>query len=224
MIESCETKEKPFTFGTDESHITIQVPEGEEADYVEIWAYPMAGYQDLQQMRIQVPEELMEQTGHEPTDEEIERAMAEKLLDPVNSLCSMMGLDKITIEDILKDMLDTSVDEKEKTPDPDDTNQPEEKESEEKAPEDQNGLEPGEDTEEQDPDKEASDDENTQDTEDGDSENGGSGNGNSGKDDTDGSEKDTEENKGSSSEGSGKDAGDKTGSKDTGSTEEEIPA
>lgn len=219
-----ETKEKPFTFGTDESHITIQVPEGEEADYIEIWAYPMAGYQDLQQMRIQVPEELMEQTGHEPTDEEIERAMAEKLLDPVNSLCSMMGLDKITIEDILKDMLDASVDEKEKTPDPDDTNQPEEKESEEKAPEDQNGLEPGEDTEEQDPDKEASGDENSQDTEDGDSENVGSGNGNSGKDDTDGSEKDTEENKGSSSEGSGKDAGDKTGSKDTGSTEEEIPA
>lgn len=131
-----ETKEKPFTFGTDESYITIQVPDGEQEDYIEMWAYPMAGYQDLQQMRIQVPQELMEQKGEEPADEEIYQAMAEKLLDPVNSLRSMMGLGKAAIEDILKDMLDVSTYKTEEITDPDDTDRTEEKESDQEEPDD----------------------------------------------------------------------------------------
>lgn len=235
------TREEPFTFGNGASYVTIQVPEGEEEDYIEMWSYPMAGYQSQAQMRTLLPQELMEQTGHEPTDEEIEQAMAEKLLDPVNSLRSMMELDEVTIEDILKDMLSVSSEDKEEIPDEDDKDQ-----MKETDPEDQTDPDAGEDAEEQDPDKDASDNENSQDTEDGDSENNDTGN-NSGKEDADSSgnageengnssgqdgakedessgASDAEENKGSSSAGSEKDAGDKTGSKDTGSTEEEIPA
>lgn len=84
-------KGKEFSFGKDDDKITISVPKGYEEAYIEQWKYAMAGYEDLESMKKAIKEDLKEK---QPTDEEIDEAVSQKLLQAENRLRKMMNMEE----------------------------------------------------------------------------------------------------------------------------------
>lgn len=84
----------PFSFGVDESNVYLHVPEGREDEYIVSWAYPMAGYADLDAMRAAVKEEL-QASDPEVTDASVDAEIANRLLPVENRLRAMMHMDPV---------------------------------------------------------------------------------------------------------------------------------
>ncbi|MBU5481091.1 leucine-rich repeat domain-containing protein [Blautia sp. MSJ-19] len=86
-----------FEFGVTDEQLEIHVPEGSEETYIQEWRYALAGYTDLDEVRQAVREDLLASgNGTEPSEEEIDRAVATKLLPAENRLRLMMGLETVT--------------------------------------------------------------------------------------------------------------------------------
>ncbi len=101
-LELIRTDENAFIFGADESKIHIQVPQGSENVYLESWLYPMAGYENLQQLKTQVVNELAAQNGGIVPDEaDVMKEVEARLLPVYNRLRKMMGLEEKDSIDIL---------------------------------------------------------------------------------------------------------------------------
>ena len=83
-----------FTFGVDDASLHIRVPAGSEDAYIQAWSYKLAGYNDLNDLRAVVREELSA-SGSTPTDAQVDAAVAKRLLPQVNRLRTMMGLAKV---------------------------------------------------------------------------------------------------------------------------------
>ena len=86
---------KPFSFGIEDSHLHIQVPEGWEDFYIDMWQYVFAGYDDVGSMWDAIEEELKEKNGTEPETDEILDVMNERLLISKNRIRAMMGLEPL---------------------------------------------------------------------------------------------------------------------------------
>ena len=82
---------KEFSFGKEDDKIKINVPKGCEEAYIEQWKYTMAGYEDLESMKKAIKEELKEK---QPTDEEIDEVISQKLLRAENRLRKMMNMEE----------------------------------------------------------------------------------------------------------------------------------
>ena len=82
------TKDTPFTFGTTGDGLTIAVPEGSEKAYVQSWVYPMAGYENL--------DELLQSLDTNLTDQEKQEVAAKILMPVENRLRSMLGLPEVS--------------------------------------------------------------------------------------------------------------------------------
>lgn len=89
------SKEEPFRFGDDESKIELMVAFGAENEYINAWMYPMAGYNDLDEMTADIRSELSAD-GTEPTDLEVYEETGKRLLAVENRLRAMMDLDPIS--------------------------------------------------------------------------------------------------------------------------------
>lgn len=88
------TPEQPFDFGVPDEKLSINAF-GNEETYIAEWAYPMAGYTDLAQMRELITTELTDADGNPPTNEEVDKVINERLLTAENRLRAMMGLDPV---------------------------------------------------------------------------------------------------------------------------------
>lgn len=85
----------PFSFGIDDSHLHIQVPEGWEDFYIEMWQYIFAGYDTAEDMWNAIEVELTEQNGTEPEISEILDEMDKRLNVSQNRIRAMMGLEPV---------------------------------------------------------------------------------------------------------------------------------
>ncbi len=85
----------PFSFGIEESRLHIQVPEGLEDFYIEMWQYIFAGYDTAEDMWNAIEAELTEQNGAEPEISEILDEMNRQLNISQNRIRAMMGLDPV---------------------------------------------------------------------------------------------------------------------------------
>lgn len=85
----------PFSFGIEDSHLHIQVPEGWEDFYIEMWQYIFAGYDSAEDMWNAIEAELTEQNGAEPEIAEILEEMDRQLLVSQNRIRAMMGLEPV---------------------------------------------------------------------------------------------------------------------------------
>lgn len=72
-----------------------------QAQYITAWTFPFAGYHDLAEMRGIIANRLLEEKGEEPTDDEIEAVIYEKLLTAENRLRGIMGLELLSDGDTL---------------------------------------------------------------------------------------------------------------------------
>lgn len=90
-----DTSDNIFEFGIDDSEIELKVPDGYEEIYIKEWRYALSGYEDLEEVRQVVTEELKKasENGEEPTEAEINDAVAWKLLPAENRIRVMMGLE-----------------------------------------------------------------------------------------------------------------------------------
>ena len=88
------TPEQPFDFGVPDEKLSINAF-GNEETYIAEWAYPMAGYTDLAQMRELITTELTDADGNPPTNGEVDEVINERLLTAENRLRAMMGLDPV---------------------------------------------------------------------------------------------------------------------------------
>lgn len=91
----------PFTFGIEDERVSFMVVDfngdGElQAQYITEWIFPFAGYHDLAEMRGIIANRLLEEKGEEPTDDEIEAVIYEKLLTAENRLRGIMGLELLS--------------------------------------------------------------------------------------------------------------------------------
>lgn len=96
----------PFTFGIEDERVSFMVVDfngdGElQAQYITEWTFPFAGYHDLAEMRGIIANRLLEEKGEEPTDDEIEAVIYEKLLTAENRLRGIMGLELLSDGDTL---------------------------------------------------------------------------------------------------------------------------
>lgn len=84
-----------FSMGIEDSRIELKVPEGYEKDYIREWRYALSGYENLEEVRQAVIEELKaaSETGEEPTEEAVNEAVGWKLLPAENRLRAMMGME-----------------------------------------------------------------------------------------------------------------------------------
>ena len=82
------TRETPFTFGTTDDGLSIVVPEGSEKAYVQAWVYPMAGYENL--------DELLQSFDESLTDQEKQETAAKILMPVENQLRTMLGLSEVS--------------------------------------------------------------------------------------------------------------------------------
>lgn len=89
------SEDVPYSFGADDSQMEIRVPEGCEEAYITEWRYALAGYADLDAVRQAVTKDLTEAGETAPTEEEIEKETAKRLLPFENRLRVMMGLDPL---------------------------------------------------------------------------------------------------------------------------------
>lgn len=83
----------PFEFGIEDSKIHIEVPEGCEELYLENWQYPMAGYSDRAELESEVRADLTATKGEDPSDEEVEKEIENRLFDVNNRLRAMLGME-----------------------------------------------------------------------------------------------------------------------------------
>ena len=114
---------QPFSFGIDDSRISINVPYGREDEYIEAWRCAFAGYADEDAVRQEVVEKLnATDPDKTPTEDEINLEVEKKLLPAENRIRVMMGLDPVDEADL-------------------ETNAEEDKESEEKDTEAEEVLE-----------------------------------------------------------------------------------
>lgn len=112
------SKENPFVFGAAEDSIHIELWGGEAEDYLKTWIFPMAGYNDLAEMRDGVKEELTA-AGTEASDEAVDVEVGKRLLPIENRLRKMFDMEPIskaeelcvTLENLPKE--DTDTEEKE---------------------------------------------------------------------------------------------------------------
>ena len=90
-----DSSDHSFTFGIDDSKIELKVPEGCEDAYIKEWRYALSGYEDLEEVRQAVTEELKKDSEDEkePSEEAINDAVAWKLLPAENRLRTMMGME-----------------------------------------------------------------------------------------------------------------------------------
>lgn len=87
-----ETEGEDFSFGVDDSHVKLIIPEGSEAAYRKLWQYQLAGYKDETAMRQAVTEQLTDsETGVEPTEEEVNAAMKQRLQETAKRLDLLFG-------------------------------------------------------------------------------------------------------------------------------------
>lgn len=82
------TRETPFTFGTTGDGLSIVVPEGSEKVYVQAWVYPIAGYENL--------DELLQSLDEGLTDQEKQEEAAKLLMPVENQLRKMLGLSEVS--------------------------------------------------------------------------------------------------------------------------------
>lgn len=115
----------PFSFGVDDSKITLLLWFGEE-EYIQKWLFPMAGYHDFAEMQQMVTCEMAEQYGDELTDKMVNDEMIQRLLVAENRIRSMIeGADIITDP---RDMIGISIDEQGNIIEPVEPEEPEEPE------------------------------------------------------------------------------------------------
>ena len=101
MVDSCGEK---FSFGCDESKIHfnagIEWSIYKAEDYIAKWIYSFAGYEDYEQMRSSLKDEITDKKGTtEPTDEEINAEIRRILIPYENRLRMMFGIDTVTEDD-----------------------------------------------------------------------------------------------------------------------------
>lgn len=79
----------------EESRIRLHMPDDGQVQraFLDAWTYRFAGYTDYESMHDQVEMELFDwDTFAPPTDEQVRKEMAARLLEPENRLRAMMGL------------------------------------------------------------------------------------------------------------------------------------
>ena len=93
--------DEPYSFGVDDEHLSIAVPQGAEDDYLDAWVYPLLGYENFVQMQTTVANQLAEENeDQEITDDQIFARMAEILTPAYNRLRAMMGMEETTEEEV----------------------------------------------------------------------------------------------------------------------------
>lgn len=98
----------PFSFGVDDSVMHIYTF-GDNEEYIKAWIFPMAGYNNLAEMRRLIATELMEKLGQEPTPDQVDEEITDRLLVAENRLRSMIeGMETITDKN---DMVGVDIDE-----------------------------------------------------------------------------------------------------------------
>ncbi len=85
---------QPYSFGLDDSVLHFEVPEEVQDEYLQAWSYKLAGYEDLETMRTAVRAELTAE-GKEPSEEDVDTEIADRLLPQVNRLRRIMGLETV---------------------------------------------------------------------------------------------------------------------------------
>ena len=96
--------QEPFTFGVDDSHLKIEVPEGTEYAYIRALEFPMLGYSDFNEWKEAIRDELKKSLDDEIPDDvlsvELEKRMPE-LIEIENHIRVMMGMNLIDkVEDL----------------------------------------------------------------------------------------------------------------------------
>lgn len=110
----------PFSFGVDESNVYLHVPEEREDEFMVSWAYPLAGYTDLDAMRAAVKEEL-QASDPDVTDASVDAEIANRLLPVENRLRAMMHMDPVEELDAGKYGLNITGEEDPDVPDADES-------------------------------------------------------------------------------------------------------
>lgn len=90
-----DSEDAAYSFGVDDSKLEIHVPEGCEDAYITEWRYALSGYADLEAVKQAVTNDLTGEDGTVPTEEEIEKETANRLLPAENRLRVMMGLEPV---------------------------------------------------------------------------------------------------------------------------------
>lgn len=87
-----DTEGEDFSFGVDDSHVKLIIPEGAEAAYRKLWQYQLAGYCNEAAMRQAITEQLTDsETGIEPTEEAVNAAMEQRLQETAKRLDLLFG-------------------------------------------------------------------------------------------------------------------------------------
>lgn len=87
--------QSPFSFGMDESKVTIEVPEGSEEDYIRALEFPLLGYTDIYEMQEAIRTEL-EEKGQTVTEDKMKEEIVNRLIAVENRIRTMMGMSKIS--------------------------------------------------------------------------------------------------------------------------------
>lgn len=95
--------ERPFTFGIGDSRVRLVFEEGADpAEYIRSWLFAMAGYDNMSQMRRLISAELQGDSETAPTEEEVTKAIEERLIQAENRLREMIGMDPVDrVEDMI---------------------------------------------------------------------------------------------------------------------------
>ena len=87
-----EYEGEPFSFGIDDSRIALMDLYGEgsrDAEFIQAWTLPMTGYSSVANLRAAVRNKLSE-NGAEPTDEEVEAEVTQRLMKGENRVRKML--------------------------------------------------------------------------------------------------------------------------------------
>lgn len=87
-----EYEGEPFSFGIDDSRIALMDLYGEgsrDAEFIQEWTLPMTGYSSVANLRAAVRNKLSE-NGAEPTDEEVEAEVTQRLMKGENRVRKML--------------------------------------------------------------------------------------------------------------------------------------
>ena len=87
-----DSEGEDFSFGVDDRHVKLIIPEGAEAAYRKLWQYQLAGYRNEAAMRQAITEQLIDsETGIEPTEEAVNAAMEQRLQETAKRLDLLFG-------------------------------------------------------------------------------------------------------------------------------------
>ena len=99
-----EEEGKPFSFGVDDDHVAVWIAynadESVYEEYLNTWLLPMAGYTSEETMWEMVRQDLAKNKGSEPTDEEVNVAISEKLAVAEARLRKILGLEEDADEEV----------------------------------------------------------------------------------------------------------------------------